>query len=226
MAADRSGRRAEGDALGVAVRTGGRFTAALALTVALVPVAHAGSKPSTQLTFPAAGPIVVPTTIARAQPSAHARRLLVIHQFRDDYRDQWVFAVAARKGDDGRLWVQLRLQLRPNGTLGWIPASAVALTPVHNKIIVHRGLRVIDVYDHGRLVVRAPVAIIRGEWDAYCTDADARWLFDALAESPNKRDIKISRGTHLMHLEAMRYALYRESIAFLAGGDEALAGTS
>jgi pimeloyl-ACP methyl ester carboxylesterase len=74
--------------------------------------------------------------------------------------------------------------------------------------------------------VRAPVAIIRGEWDAYCTDADARWLFDALAGSPNKRDIKVSRGTHLMHLEAMRYALYRESIAFLAGDDEALAGTS
>jgi len=69
-------------------------------------------------------------------------------------------------------------------------------------------------------LVRAPVAIVRGEWDAYCTDADARWLFDALAASPNKRDIKISRGTHLMHLEAMRYALYRESIAFLTGRDE------
>jgi pimeloyl-ACP methyl ester carboxylesterase len=69
-------------------------------------------------------------------------------------------------------------------------------------------------------LVRAPVAIIRGEWDAYCTDADARWLFDALVRSPDKRDIKISRGTHLMHLEAMRYALYRESIAFLAGVSE------
>ena len=68
--------------------------------------------------------------------------------------------------------------------------------------------------------VRAPVAIIRGEWDAYCTDDDACWLFNALG-SENKRDIKISRGTHLMHLEAMRRALYRESIAFLAGGNEA-----
>jgi pimeloyl-ACP methyl ester carboxylesterase len=74
-------------------------------------------------------------------------------------------------------------------------------------------------YDPGR--VRAPVAIIRGEWDAYCTDEDARWLFDALSASPIKRDIKISRGTHLMHLETMRYALYRESIAFLNSGDEA-----
>jgi hypothetical protein len=41
--------------------------------------------------------------------------------------------------------------------------------------------------------------------------------------APVKRDIKIARATHLMHLEGMRYALYRESISFLLGGDRALA---
>jgi pimeloyl-ACP methyl ester carboxylesterase len=74
-------------------------------------------------------------------------------------------------------------------------------------------------YDPRR--VRAPVAIVRGEWDSYCTDADARWLFDALDASPMRRDIKISRATHLMHLEESRYALYREAEAFLRGGDAA-----
>jgi pimeloyl-ACP methyl ester carboxylesterase len=69
--------------------------------------------------------------------------------------------------------------------------------------------------------VQAPVAIIRGEWDGVVPDEDARWLFDAFTSSPNKRDIKIGRATHLMHLEAMRCALYRESIAFLQAGDEA-----
>jgi len=34
-------------------------------------------------------------------------------------------------------------------------------------------------------------------------------------------DVKISRGTHLMHLEAMRLALWRESINFLEGNDTA-----
>ncbi len=65
----------------------------------------------------------------------------------------------------------------------------------------------------------APVAIIRGEWDGLCTDADAAWLFDAFARSPVRRDIKIARATHLMHLEAMRGALHRETITFLQGGD-------
>jgi pimeloyl-ACP methyl ester carboxylesterase len=69
--------------------------------------------------------------------------------------------------------------------------------------------------------VQAPVAIIRGSWDGVVTDADARWLFDALAHAPVKRDIKIGRGTHLMHLETMRLALWRESAAFLRGNDVA-----
>jgi len=79
---------------------------------------------------------------------------------------------------------------------------------------------------HGQLAydpsqVRAPVAIIRGEWDGLIPDDDARWLFDALTQAPAKRDIKIGRGTHLMHLETMRPALWRESIDFLRGDDVA-----
>jgi pimeloyl-ACP methyl ester carboxylesterase len=68
-------------------------------------------------------------------------------------------------------------------------------------------------YDPG--LIRAPVAIVRGEWDSLATDADARWLFDALKASPMKRDVKIGRATHLMHLEENRYALYREAQTFL-----------
>jgi pimeloyl-ACP methyl ester carboxylesterase len=68
-------------------------------------------------------------------------------------------------------------------------------------------------------LIRAPVAIIRGEWDSLATDADARWLFDALKASPMKRDVKIGRATHLMHLEENRYALYHEARAFLCDSD-------
>jgi pimeloyl-ACP methyl ester carboxylesterase len=72
-------------------------------------------------------------------------------------------------------------------------------------------------YDPSR--VQAPVAIIRGEWDSMCTDTDAAWLFRAFSSSPIRRDVKISHATHLMHLETNRYALYRETQTFLAGGD-------
>jgi pimeloyl-ACP methyl ester carboxylesterase len=67
--------------------------------------------------------------------------------------------------------------------------------------------------------IRAPVGIIRGEWDTASTDADAHWLFDAFKNSPVRRAVKISRATHLMHLEESRFALYRETEIFLNGND-------
>jgi pimeloyl-ACP methyl ester carboxylesterase len=72
-------------------------------------------------------------------------------------------------------------------------------------------------YDPG--LVRAPVALIRGEWDSLCTDEDATWLSAALRATPIRRDIKIGRATHLIHLEENRHALYRETQTFLCGGD-------
>jgi pimeloyl-ACP methyl ester carboxylesterase len=83
-----------------------------------------------------------------------------------------------------------------------------------------------DIYDawagelaYDPALVRAPVAIIRGEWDGMSTEEDALWLFHALKSSPIRRIVIISRGTHLMHLEESRYALYRETEAFLTGKD-------
>jgi hypothetical protein len=64
-------------------------------------------------------------------------------------------------------------------------------------------------YDPG--LIRASVAIIRGEWDSLATDVDAHWLFDALKASPVKRDVKIGRATHLMHSR-------RKPLRTLSGG--------
>jgi pimeloyl-ACP methyl ester carboxylesterase len=68
-------------------------------------------------------------------------------------------------------------------------------------------------YDPGLVI--SPLCLIRGAWDGLATDADAHWLFNALSNAPEKRDIKIGKGTHLLHLEANRSALWRESITFL-----------
>ena len=44
-------------------------------------------------------------------------------------------------------WLQVRLPVRPNGTLGWIQSSQVTLSPVDNRIVIsvsQRRLRVLD----------------------------------------------------------------------------------
>ncbi len=63
--------------------------------------------------------------------------------------------------------------------------------------------------------IKSPVAIVRGEWDSLCTDADVAWLLASLSSAPEKTDIKIPMATHLTHLEIGRAALYRASIEFL-----------
>jgi pimeloyl-ACP methyl ester carboxylesterase len=83
-----------------------------------------------------------------------------------------------------------------------------------------------DIYDawagelaYDPALVRAPVSIIRGEWDSMCTDADALWLFRALSAAAMRRDVKIGNATHLMHLESGRHALFREAATFLTEAD-------
>jgi pimeloyl-ACP methyl ester carboxylesterase len=64
-------------------------------------------------------------------------------------------------------------------------------------------------------LIKSPVAIVRGEWDGLCKDADAAWLLAAMTAAPQKTDTKIAKGTHLMHLEESRGELYQTSIKFL-----------
>ena len=112
-------------------------------------------------------------------------------------------------------WGRLYLDTDPQSRLREPASVKVPSGPIQD----------IDAAWHGDLVydpsrITAPVAIVRGEWDQTSNDADAEWLFSALSSAPVKRDIKISRGTHLMHLESSRYALYRETEVFLSARDE------
>ena len=113
-------------------------------------------------------------------------------------------------------WAALYLDSDPDSRTRNPPAVKTPLGPFSEIIAAWHGVLGFDPR-----AVATPVAIIRGAWDGLVPDEDARWLFDALERSPAKRDIKLSHGTHLMHLEKMRPALWRESIAFLLGRDVA-----
>ncbi|XLZ68093.1 alpha/beta hydrolase [Massilia sp. SR12] len=65
-------------------------------------------------------------------------------------------------------------------------------------------------YDPARLAM--PVLLVRGEWDAWPDDADLRRL---QGQIPHAQYVVIPRGTHVMHLEHARGALYEAVRAFL-----------
>ena len=46
-------------------------------------------------------------------------------------------------------------------------------------------------------------------------------LLQELSDAPVKQDVKIPEGTHLLHLEENRFALYRATRNFLSEGADA-----
>jgi pimeloyl-ACP methyl ester carboxylesterase len=111
-------------------------------------------------------------------------------------------------------WAELYLNSDPESRLRDPSGVKTPLGPFSEIIKAWHGQL---AYDPSQ--VKSSVAIVRGEWDGLVQDDDARWLFEAFSNAPTKRDVKIGRGTHLMHLEAMRMALWRESVNFLQGED-------
>lgn len=114
---------------------------------------------NTPRSYPAAGYLLVPNVAARTAPDPKARVVVMLRQFRSDFRQQIVLAVGERIGADGRRWLKLRLAMRPNGTMGWIPAAKASVATTHNKIVVNRATRRLQIYREGKLVYKTIVAV-------------------------------------------------------------------
>jgi pimeloyl-ACP methyl ester carboxylesterase len=117
---------------------------------------------------------------------------------------------------DMKLWGPAYLASDPDSTRRDPPSVRVPYGPLADLDLAWSGT---FPYDPAR--INAPTLIIRGEWDSVTTNDDAHWLYNHLRNSPIKRDVVISRGTHVMHLEESRFQLYREAQTFLAGKDTA-----
>ena len=63
--------------------------------------------------------------------------------------------------------------------------------------------------------ILAPTLIVRGAWDSVSNDRDADWLLSRVS-APIRKDVKIAKGTHLMHLEHSRDALFATVRGFLS----------
>jgi lipoprotein-anchoring transpeptidase ErfK/SrfK len=113
------------------------------------------------VTLPAAGELTVPLTVARKTPSPTGARILVLHQFRPDYRQQEVLAIGSTMGSDGHLWYRLNLPMRPNGSTGWVPASQIDVRHVTTSIVVNIGKRRLQVLRGSKVLYATTVAVGR-----------------------------------------------------------------
>jgi lipoprotein-anchoring transpeptidase ErfK/SrfK len=129
-----------------------------ALAAILVPGAAANA-PALPASYPAAGELVATRVAARTEPDRGAKVVRLLQQFRRDYRVQIVLALGQTTAADGTAWFKLNLPMRPNGTVGWIPAGTATLKPTRNRIVVHRGLRRIELLRDGKRLLSAKVAV-------------------------------------------------------------------
>jgi hypothetical protein len=110
--------------------------------------------------FPAAGELTRAVAV-RSAPAPSAPVIRRMRRFRPDHQFQIVLALASRRGHDGAMWYRLSLPGHPNGARGWVPADAVEVRPVVNRIVVRVSERRIEVrrIRDGRVLLRGVVAI-------------------------------------------------------------------
>lgn len=109
---------------------------------------------------------VMRRTRARTRPDS---RSPILHRFShcdrfgcytSDNTAELVLALNQTRALNGRLWVRVRLPMRPNNDPGWIPRSALSgFHVVTTELVVDRNRLRATLYDRGRQVWSAPVGI-------------------------------------------------------------------
>jgi lipoprotein-anchoring transpeptidase ErfK/SrfK len=110
-----------------------------------------------------AGMINVPQLLVRKAPTAHAPVLAKLSEFRpQDYRPRYVLAIGTKKGKQGKVaWYKITVPGRPNGRVGWVPATQVSIRPMPWQVVVFRGSRILQLWKGTKLIYTNKVAVGR-----------------------------------------------------------------
>jgi lipoprotein-anchoring transpeptidase ErfK/SrfK len=100
---------------------------------------------------------VLRPTVARAAPSASARKVTVISDVTPEGTNNIVLALES-KGP----WVRVRLAVLPNGTTGWVRRDALGpYRGVWTRLVVNRARLTATLFRRGKAIFRAPVGVGR-----------------------------------------------------------------
>jgi hypothetical protein len=107
---------------------------------------------------------VIRATIARSRPDASARPAAELSTTTPEGTSNLV-VVQGESATRGTLWARVQLPVLPNGTLGWIPRSALGgYHFVATRLVVDREDLVATLFRNGRPVFRAPVGVGQAHW--------------------------------------------------------------
>jgi lipoprotein-anchoring transpeptidase ErfK/SrfK len=103
---------------------------------------------------------------ARRAPGKRARRVKrLLTYVRGTGSPELVLALREHRLPDGRLWVQVRLPMRPNNRTGWVPREALErLRLVRTQLVIHTGRIRATLFRGGRRVWAARVGVGTRRW--------------------------------------------------------------
>jgi lipoprotein-anchoring transpeptidase ErfK/SrfK len=151
--------RAIGVERGVALVAGAVLASAVAL--ASSPGAGATALLPSRVDVVGAGTLNSLRVTVRAKPSANAKAIRVLKQFRPDFSPQYVLALSKLKNPKtgAATWYRISLPGRPNGQTGWVRASALELRPVKKRLFIDRSERRFQFWHGDKLVRTGRVAV-------------------------------------------------------------------
>jgi L,D-transpeptidase catalytic domain len=101
---------------------------------------------------------------ARAKPNGGAKAVAKLTLRTPEDTDDLVL-VLDRTRTGGREWLRVRLPVRPNGTTGWVPASALSqLQPVKTWLKISTKTFKATLIKNGKVVFRAPIGVGQPQW--------------------------------------------------------------
>ncbi|MFN8121118.1 MAG: L,D-transpeptidase family protein [Thermoleophilia bacterium] len=105
------------------------------------------------------GRLVAPVTARRA-PRMSGRAVTVLQPVAPLGGGATVLQITDRAKDaSGRVWVRVRLPIRPNGSQGWVPVDVLRLNTTRLRIRVDLSDRRLTLYRNNRRVMRVKVAV-------------------------------------------------------------------
>ena len=139
--------------------------AALAVALAFAPGANATEKiPAAPTRTEAWIASIVYPTVARARPGGGAVVMQVGTRARWNGGPVGLLVLGTEQDRHGRVWLKVRLPIRPNGSSGWILSDYVKLRSTGYRIEVSVAQRLVRLLYRGRMLRRYHVVVGRPYW--------------------------------------------------------------
>ncbi|MFN2627816.1 MAG: L,D-transpeptidase [Gaiellaceae bacterium] len=104
------------------------------------------------------------SVVARRSPRASATPIATLRTLTPEGTSNLVVA-SGEAETGGRLWTRVQLPVLPNGSVGWVPRSALGgYVFVHTRLVIDRQRLVATLFRDGKVVFRAPVGVGRDQW--------------------------------------------------------------